>query len=84
MASNWSRLDESFELTFMDGSGLEEESDGDVVDSGISFKFRINKESKTLEYTCRNLTGPEHFLNINFPTLLPEASQNNKMKVILT
>ena len=43
-----------------------------VKSIGISFNFRINKESKKLE--CRDLTGPEKlklFQNINIPALLP-------------
>ena len=47
-----------------------------VKSIGISFNFRINKESKKLEY--RDLTGPEKlklFQNINIPTLLPRYSQ---------
>ena len=47
-----------------------------INSSEISFNFRIKKESKTLEY--RDLTGPEHFHNINIPTLLPEASQKKE------
>ena len=52
---------------------------------GISFNFRINKESKKLEY--RDLTGPEKlkvFQNINIPMLLPQCSQNKDIQVIWT
>ena len=52
---------------------------------GISFNFRINKDSKKLEY--RDLTGPEKlklFQNINIPTLLPQCStcKNKQIQVI--
>ena len=50
---------------------------------GISFNFRINKESKKLEY--RDLTGPQKlrlFQNINIPMLLPQCSQNKEIQVI--
>ena len=50
---------------------------------GISFNFRINQESKKLEY--RDPTGPEKFKlfqNINIPTLLPRCSQNKEIQVI--
>ena len=43
---------------------------------GISFNFRINKESKKLQY--RDLTGPEKlrlFPRINIPMLLPQCSR---------
>ena len=52
-----------------------------VKSIGISFNFRINKESKKLEY--RDLTGPEKlklFQNINIPTLLPLYSQNKEIR----
>ena len=52
---------------------------------GVSFNFRINKESKKLEY--RDLTGPDKlklFQNINIPMLLPQCSQNKDMQVIWT
>ena len=54
-----------------------------VESIGISFNFRINKESKKLEY--RDLTGPEKlklFQNINIPTLLPRYSRNKEIQVI--
>ena len=54
-----------------------------VKSIGISFNFRINKESKKLEY--RDLTGPEKlklFQNINIPTLLPWYSQNKEIQVM--
>lgn len=50
---------------------------------GISFNFRINKDSKKLEY--RDLTGPEKlklFQHINIPMLLPQCSQNKDIQVI--
>ena len=52
---------------------------------GVSFNFRINKESKKLEY--RDLTGPDKlklFQNINIPMLLPQCSQNKDIQVIWT
>ena len=54
-----------------------------VKSIGVSFNFRINKESKKLEY--RDLTGPEKlklFQDINIPTLLPRYSQNKEIHVI--
>lgn len=50
-----------------------------------SLNYRINKESKKLEY--RDLTGPEKlklFQNINIPMLLPQCSQNKDIQVIWT
>ena len=46
---------------------------------GITFNFRINKESKKLEY--RDLTEPEKlklFQNINIPTYACPSLQSNK------
>ena len=54
-----------------------------VKSIGISLNFRINKDSKKLEY--RDLTGPEKlklFQNINIPTLLPRCSQNKEIQVM--
>ena len=54
-----------------------------VKSIGISFNFRINKESKKLD--CRDLTGPEKlklFQNINIPALLPRNSENKEIQVI--
>ena len=54
-----------------------------VKSIGISLNFRINKESKKLEY--RDLTGPEKlklFQNINIPTLLPRCRQNKEIQVM--
>lgn len=50
---------------------------------GISFNFRINKDSKKLEY--RDLMGPEKlklFQHINIPMLLPQCSKNKDVQVI--
>lgn len=54
-----------------------------IKSMGITFNFRINKDSKKLEY--RDLTGPEKlkvFQNINIPMLLPHCSQNKEIQVI--
>ena len=46
----------------------------DVKSLGISFEWKIDKDTKKLEY--RDLTGPEKLLliqNINFKSLLPNC-----------
>lgn len=52
-----------------------------LQDLGISFEWRLNKDSKQLEY--RDLTGPEKLLvmqSINFQTMLPNFKDTKKSK----
>lgn len=52
-----------------------------LKDIGISFDWRVNKDSKKLEY--RDLTGPEKLLvmqSINFQSLLPNFKETKEME----
>ena len=54
-----------------------------VKDLGISFEWKINKDTKKLEY--RDLTGPEKLLlyqNINFLSLLPDCQEADKLQAL--
>lgn len=53
-----------------------------LQDLGISFEWRLNKDSKQLEY--RDLTGPEKLLvmqSINFQTMLPNFKDTKKSEL---
>ena len=51
-------------------------------DIGISFEWRVNKESKKLEY--RDLTGPEKILVMQkkFQSLLPNFKETKGMELL--
>ena len=54
-----------------------------VKSLGITFEWRINKDSKKLEY--RDLTGPEKLVlvqNINFKSLLPNCHVTEDLQVL--
>ena len=54
-----------------------------VKELGINFEWKINRDSKKLEY--RDLTGPEKLLlfqHINFHLLLPEFHNVDKLQAL--
>lgn len=54
-----------------------------VKNLGISFEWKINKDTKKLEY--RDLTGPEKLLlfqHINFHSLLSECHDADKLQAL--
>ena len=54
-----------------------------VKSIGINFHFRVNKDTKMLDY--RDLTGPEiltFFRNITISSLLPRSKENEPIQVI--
>ena len=54
-----------------------------VKSLGITFEWRINKDSKKLEY--KDLTGPEKLVliqNINFKSLLPNCHVTEDLQVL--
>ena len=54
-----------------------------VKSPGITFEWRINKDSKKLEY--RDFTGPEKLVliqNINFKSLLPNCHVTEDLQVL--
>ena len=54
-----------------------------IQDLGISFEWKVNKDTKKLEY--RDLTGPEkllRFQHINFHSLLSECQEADKLQAL--
>ena len=54
-----------------------------MKDLGISFEWKINKDTKKLEY--RDLTGPEKLLlfqHINFHSILSECHDVDKLQAL--
>ena len=52
---------------------------------GISFEWKMNKETKKLEY--RDLTGPEKLLlfqHINFHSIISECHNTDKLQALLS